>query len=104
MALDVVVNDERKLEYREGILHLTGVHFLVVDPPGANAALNSSRASMIDTGSGQPSTSTIDLPSVPSGHFLQWFFVNDWNAFIRIVAKDADFRWASVNLSLNETA
>lgn len=97
MALDVVVNDERKPEYREGSLHLTGVHFLVIDPPGTNATLSSSRPSMIETGAGQPSTSVIDLPSAPPGYFLQWFFVYDWNAFIRVVAKDAYFRWSSIN-------
>jgi hypothetical protein len=97
MGLDVVVNDERKPEYREGTLRVTGVRCLVVDPPGANASSSSSQPSRIDTGSGQPTTSVIDLPSVPPGYFLQWFFVNDWNAFIRVVAKDADFRWADIN-------
>ena len=97
MALDVLINDLRTPKYREGILDLTGVHCLVVDPPDASAALSSSRPSRIDTGSGQPNTSVIDLPSVPPGHFLQWFFVTDWNAFIRVMAKSADFRWAFDN-------
>lgn len=94
MALDVVINDAREPEYREGLLRMTGVHFAVVDAPGANATLNSSRPSRIDTGSGHPSTSVINLPSVPAGHFLQWFFVSDRNAFIRVAAKDATFTWA----------
>jgi hypothetical protein len=94
MGIEVVVNDERTPEYREGLLRMSGVHFLVVDAPGPNAILNSPRRSRIDAGSGHPSRSTIDLPSLPPGHFLHWFFVNDWNAFIRVAAKDATFTWA----------
>jgi hypothetical protein len=92
IGIDVVVNDERIPEYREGLLRISGVHFLVVDAPGP-VILNSPRQSRIDAGPGHPSRSTINLPSVPSGHFLHWFFVNDWNAFIRVAARDATFEW-----------
>ena len=94
LGLDVMVNDERKPKYREGILRIMGIDFLVIDPPGPNAMLGLSRPSRIDTGSGQPSTSIIPLPTAPSSCFLQWFFVNDWNAFIRLAAQEAEFRWA----------
>lgn len=28
------------------------------------------------------------LPMVPSGAFLAWIFVYEWNAFLRVVARD----------------
>jgi len=94
ITLDVVVNEERKPEFRSGVLRITGVLFLVLDPPGPGSTLASSKPSRIDTGQGQPNTSPLTLPPVPSGHFLQWFFVVDWNSFIRVCAEDASFEWS----------
>jgi hypothetical protein len=93
MHLDVLVNSERKPEYRRGTLTIIGVEFLAIDPPGPNAVLSSSKPSRIDAGSGQPSTAAINLPGLPPDCFLHWFFVNEWNGFIRVAAKDATWRW-----------
>jgi hypothetical protein len=94
MHVDVLTNAEEEPKYRGGTLTIIGLHFLVIDPPGPNAVLNSPKPSRIDTGSGQPSTAVISLPSLPPGCFLHWFFVDAWNAFIRVAARDAEWRWA----------
>ena len=94
ITLDVVVNEEGKPVFRSGVLRITGVVFLVLDPPAPGSTLDSSKPSQIDTGQGQPNTSPLTLPPVPPGHFLEWFFVVDWNSFIRVCAEDASFEWS----------
>jgi hypothetical protein len=41
----------------------------------------------IDAGPGQPSKSVVQLPELPPDWFLHWFFVNEWNGFIRVAAR-----------------
>lgn len=40
-----------------------------------------------------PSTSFIDMRSLPDGCFLHWFFVKEWNALLRVAARNAAWRW-----------
>jgi hypothetical protein len=84
---------EGQPEYRQGELRIDGLFFLVLDPPGPGATLDSSRPLRIDGGPGQPSTATVKLPDIPPGYFLHWFFVDEWNAFIRVAARSAAFEW-----------
>jgi hypothetical protein len=77
-------------EYRRGELRIRGVRFLSMDVP---RSISEPRLLWLDAGSGQPSTSPVELPPLPSNCFLHWFFVNEWNGFIRLAASNAQFRW-----------
>ena len=48
----------------------------------------------IDAGEG-PANDEVKsrLPQVPDGCFLRWLFVNNWNRFIHICGRRADFTW-----------
>jgi hypothetical protein len=76
-------------KYRRGELIVSGVAFLSIDVPRSMSA----GAPWLTSGSGQPSTAPAALPKLPEGCFLHWFFVKQWNGFIRIAAIDAFFRW-----------
>ncbi len=69
-------------------LEFTGLVLCVVDPPDERYPFDVAGPLMIDAGDGQPSTAPVPLPPVPPGAFLAWVFVNPWNSFIRVVARD----------------
>ena len=95
-ALDVLTStpeSERDQEYRRGELTILDALFIIVDPPGMHCSLKRTSPSRIDCGSGQPSTAPIELPTIPAGYFLHWFFIDDLNAFVRVAARSATFNW-----------
>ena len=77
-------------EYRRGRLTIKGVAFLSLDVPRSIAG---PKRLWLTSGAGQPSTAPAELPKLPDGCFLHWFFVSEWNGFIRIAAMDAEFAW-----------
>ncbi len=94
MTLDIEVSDPDEYagpKYRRGELVIRRVAFVSVDAPRATLE---PKSLWIDAGAGQPSTSPIELPELPSECFVHWFFVNDWNGFIRVAAHDAELHWA----------
>ena len=96
MTIDADLSDPDASEsgeraYRRGELHVSGLAFLSMDVP---RVLFEPKPLRISSGSGQPSTSPVMLPSIPDGCFLHWFFVNEWNGFIRVAARSAEFRWS----------
>ncbi len=66
----------------------TGLVLCVVDPPDSRYPFDRAGPLTIDAGDGEPSTSPLVLPPVPPGAFLSWIFVYEWNAFLRVVARD----------------
>ena len=86
------MNKERCEIYRPGRVTVTGLGFLVIDNPRSGDGPISG-ALTIDGGAGQPATSVIALPPLPSGAFLYWLFVNEWNGFIRFAGQSAELEW-----------
>lgn len=78
---------------RPARITLSGLVFCVIDPPDARDPFDAARAPRIDAGPGEPSTARLALPPLPEGAFLAWIFVADWNAFIRIAARDTALEW-----------
>jgi hypothetical protein len=78
--------------YRLGRVTISGLGVLVIDSP-SNGHGPFTGALIIDGGPGQPSTSMIPLPPVPSGAFLYWLFVDEWNSFIRFSGREAALEW-----------
>ena len=78
--------------YRAAQLILSQLLFCVIEPPDPNYSYQEGKPLWVDAGSSpytQISTS-IRLPEpLPEGAFIHWFFVNNWNAFIQVAAKNA---------------
>src|SRR5262249_50831878 len=85
-------DDATRELYRLGRVTVSGLGFLVVDSPTKGHGPFTGNL-IVDGGPGQPSTSVIPLPPVPSGSFLYWLFVNEWNSFIRFSSRKAALEW-----------
>jgi hypothetical protein len=88
--VDVGVGEAEDL-YRPARLTFSDVQFVFIDPP--TAGRHDAGPSMIDTGTGQPSTAPLSVPEIPSDCFLCWIFVVNWNSFIRIAARNVAHQW-----------
>lgn len=88
-----VPEDKNGEKYRNGKLTISDVAFIAIDPPVDGYPFLESSMLSIDSGPGQPHTSPVNLPTLPKDTFLHWFYIRDWNSFIRIAAKHAEFRW-----------
>ena len=78
---------------RPATVTFTGVHFLTIDPPQtAYAAPRQDRGLRIDAASGDPPDAA-PPPTLPPETFRLWMFVSDWNAFIRLAARDVQLDW-----------
>ena len=77
--------------YRPARILFSGMQFLVIDPPADADAYEA--ISIVDAGSGQPSTAPCKLPLLDRECFLCWLFVSRWNGFIRIAARSVALEW-----------
>jgi hypothetical protein len=85
------LDDEARRElYRLGRVTVSGLELFMVEPPSKAQTIG---APVIDGGPGQPATSPIPLPSLPSDSFLYWLFVNESNSFIRFCGREARLEW-----------
>jgi len=94
---DLYAKDENSREtYRRCLLKLCKLFFCVIEAPDPKYPYHDSGCLRVDGGSLQtkrkkPST---QLPGpLPKDVSTYWFFVEEWNAFIYIAAKDALFDW-----------
>lgn len=73
---------------------VSGLEWLVIDPkgPGTPALFEPAHVGgyTIDSREGAART---ELPDVPEGAFVHYFFVIERNAFIHFCARDAAFEW-----------
>jgi hypothetical protein len=84
-------------DYRTGELRVSGLFFLTIDPPDPSypyvpdgCALNvSGDPAKMDT---FPALETL-AQTFPPGVSCYRFFVNEWNSFINIAAKDVQVSW-----------
>jgi hypothetical protein len=91
------VDDPPKLReaYKKGRLVVSGLLFIVLEPPDAGYPFKNSTDLCIN---GCDMTTNIDkdlLESLPADAFVRSFFVNEWNAFIHIAAREAEILWAN---------
>jgi hypothetical protein len=88
--------DEAKREaYRNGELILSGVAFCVIEPPDPTYPYDKKDGIIIDTGEVRSLSKppALQLPPVPEGLFLNWVYVREWNSFMYVVARNAQFLW-----------
>jgi hypothetical protein len=84
---------ERREAYKEGRLQISGLLFLVMEAPSAGYPFKDSTRLRVD---GCDMSKQIDsdlLRSLPPDGFVRSFFVNEWNSFIHIAAKEAAIVW-----------
>jgi hypothetical protein len=88
-------SEELREARRKGVLTVTGLLYCVMDPPDARSFRQEAEGLWIaDSGSVDNAGLSAKLPHpLPEGAFAHYFFINDWNAFIILVAKDAHFDW-----------
>src|SRR5512146_2235728 len=93
---------------RRARVKLTGVSFCVIEPPDVHylwteeslQVANFNPREVLDRKRGQEwpknvplGVSTDLLDALPAGAFALSFFVNDWNSFIHLAAKDISLDW-----------
>ena len=76
--------------YRPARLALHGVAYLAVQPPDARYDYAKPRPIRVDLCDPDPTTG---LPVTANGDFAARFFVNDWNSFIAVSAKESVLEW-----------
>lgn len=95
--MDICVGDpEAKAEkdrerWRKGRLSLTGLQYLVIDPPDPTYLYNDPSAVDLD-----PCDADQEIAPryrIPDDGFEGRFFVSDWNAFIHFAATNATLNW-----------
>lgn len=65
----------------------------MIDPPAVTGGYDDAGISRLDSGTGQPETTPLDLPPLPEDCFLCWLFVSEWNSFVRIAARSVSLAW-----------
>ena len=100
IVLDVAVwvggmNDPqgRREAYKSGRIELSGLIFFVMEPPDAKYPFRDSVKLTIDGCDMRKNLDGELLQSLPSGAFFRSLWVNEWNAFIHIAARDAAIEW-----------
>jgi hypothetical protein len=95
---DLDAKDEKAREaYRMGDLTLSDMAFCVIEPPDPRYPYYEKDEIIIDTGEVDKLSRlpTIQLPPVQKGMFVNWMFVQEWNSFIYVTARDARLRWCT---------
>jgi hypothetical protein len=84
-------------EYQRAFLLLRGFYYFVIEPPDADHLWYPERSIQVngyhEDGSQFPLFGHL-RPKLSSGAFCCRFYVHDWNAFIHVAARDAQFSWA----------
>jgi len=83
---------ERREAYRKGWLEISGLIFLVLEPPDPRYPFKDSDL-RIDGCDMSKNLSSELLRSLPQDSFVRSLWVNEWNAFMHIAAKSAEVTW-----------
>jgi len=101
-TLDVWVGDsssqdeEVREAYRNGELKLSGLLYCAIEPPDANYPYGEAKKLWVDAGALESASfkPSVKLPEpLSEDAFACWFFVQDWNSFIYVAAREASLEW-----------
>jgi len=84
---------ERREAYKRGRIEITGLLFLVMEPPDPKYPFGHSAELTIDGCDMGKNLNRELLQSLPSNAFFRSLWVDEWNAFIHIAARDAEIIW-----------
>jgi hypothetical protein len=97
LDLDVSVGDtdshELRDAYRPAQVLIEGLLFVVLEPPDARYPFSNSAGLTIDGCDMRKSLSAELMSSLPADAFFRSLWVNEWNGFIHIGAKNAELVW-----------
>jgi hypothetical protein len=97
--LDVWVGDmdsdahELREAYRPAQLLIEGLVFAVLEPPDAKHPFSDSVGLTIDGCDMRKNLSAELMSSLPADAFFRSLWVNQWNAFIHIAARNVELSW-----------
>ncbi len=95
---DAATEEEREA-YRKATLVLRGLVFFVIEPPYPDPQYEYSEGGGLWLRSGDDAsdesgpTAARPLRPLPEGAFAHWFYVDDWNSFIHVAAREAGLQW-----------
>ncbi|MBX3251757.1 MAG: hypothetical protein KF901_31555 [Myxococcales bacterium] len=97
LQVRLMMSEHQDMDQRASIT-VTGLVYCAIDPPEIDPARGHpaipEHGLWIDTGTGAITTGgEARLPAPPTGCFLQWIFVHDWNGCIHICGRDAILSW-----------
>jgi len=104
MTLSLKVGDpdgprEHRDDCRDAQVEIAGMIFLIVDPPDVKENFGSAGevwiADSYETRSIPQFTRHLGslMNGIPENAFVHSFFVNDWNSYIHVAARDCSIRW-----------
>ena len=83
---------EQREAYKEGRIEISGLLFLVMEPPDPKYPFETSDLRMDGCDMSKNLDSEL-LQSLPADSFFRSPWVNGWNAFIHVAAKNAEIVW-----------
>ncbi len=84
-----------EMAYRTGRLEVTGLAFLVMEPPDPKYPFKDTKRLTIDGCDMRKNLNSDLLASLPDDVFVRSLWIYEWNAFIHVAAKKAHIRWLS---------
>lgn len=97
IMIDVWVGDSESREtYRPATLTLSGLRYCCIEPPDGRYPFQNASTLTVSTGTVESLAKPPDarLPDMPhTVGFTNWFFVEQWNAFLYVSAQDASLAW-----------
>jgi hypothetical protein len=85
--------DERRDEYKPGQIEITGLIFVIMEPPDARYPFSNSTKLTIDGCDQRQNLNVELLESLPKKSFFRSLWVGEWNAFIHVAGTAARFSW-----------
>ena len=88
---------ELREAYRPGQVLIEGLVFAVLEPPDAKYPFSNSVGLTIDGCDMRKNLSAEFMSSLPADAFFRSLWVNEWNAFIHIGARNAELAWTGAS-------
>ncbi len=98
LDVDVWVGDmgdapEKREAYKRARIDISGLLFLVMEPPDPKYPFKTGEFTIDGCNLSKNLDSKL-LDSIPTDAFFRSLWVNDWNAFIHIAAREAQLVWS----------
>jgi hypothetical protein len=93
-------SSEQRERYRRARIEITGLIFLVIEPPDPKYPFLDEPARLtVDGCDKRENLDTALLKSLPEKSFFRSLWVGEWNTFIHVAATDARLSWIDKNSS-----
>lgn len=89
---------ERREAYRTAQLTLSGLLFLVIEPPDPKYPFEAAAHLTVDGCDMRKNLNNELLASLPADAFVRSLWVNEWNAFIHVAAREAELSWQDTEI------